>query len=82
MQLFYLLNPSDCKLWHGLLLNVNPTQIARHGDFSNNNVELRGSAWEAMLHSVSSLEFCEAGRRTVLEEQRSTIERVGRLGGL
>ena len=29
-----------------------------------------------------SLEFCEAGRRKVLEEQRSTIERVGRIGGL
>src|SRR5262245_63735154 len=29
-----------------------------------------------------SLEFCQAGRRKVLEEQRSTIERVGRIGGL
>jgi hypothetical protein len=29
-----------------------------------------------------SLEFCEAGRRKVLEEQRSTIKRVGRIGGL
>jgi hypothetical protein len=29
-----------------------------------------------------SLDFCEAGRRKVLEEQRSTIERVGRIGGL
>jgi hypothetical protein len=29
-----------------------------------------------------SLELCEAGRRKVLEEQRSTIERVGRIGGL
>jgi hypothetical protein len=28
-----------------------------------------------------SLEFCEAGRRKVLEEQRSTIKRVGRIGG-
>jgi hypothetical protein len=29
-----------------------------------------------------SLQFCEAGRRKVLEEQRATIERVGRIGGL
>jgi hypothetical protein len=29
-----------------------------------------------------SLEFCEAGRRKVLEEHQSTIERVGRIGGL
>ena len=29
-----------------------------------------------------SLEFCEAGRRKVLEEHRSTTERMGRIGGL
>ena len=29
-----------------------------------------------------SLEFCEAARRRVLEEERSTIDRVGRIGGL
>jgi hypothetical protein len=29
-----------------------------------------------------SLQFYEASRRKVLEEQRSTIERVGRIGGL
>ena len=29
-----------------------------------------------------SLEFCEVGRRKVPEEQRSTIERVGRIDGL
>ena len=29
-----------------------------------------------------SLEFCEAARRKVLEEQRATIEQVGRIGGL
>jgi hypothetical protein len=29
-----------------------------------------------------SLEFCEAGRRKLLEEQRATIDRVGRIAGL
>jgi hypothetical protein len=28
-----------------------------------------------------SLESCEAGRRKVLEEQRSAMERLGRIGG-
>jgi hypothetical protein len=29
-----------------------------------------------------SLEFCQAARRKVLEEERAGIERVGRIGGL
>jgi len=29
-----------------------------------------------------SLEFCQAGRRKVLDEHRSAIERVGRIAGL
>jgi hypothetical protein len=47
---------------------------SRYGIFSNDNVELRGCAWETLLHS----ELCEAGRRNVLEERRPTTERVER----
>jgi len=71
-----------CAADTAYLMNVSPTQNARDGIFSNDNVELRALPGKRYYIQYPSLEFCEAGRRKVLEEQRSTIERVGRIDGL
>src|SRR5260221_5217242 len=64
------------------LVNLSPTQTRAMEFFLTIMLNYEAVPGKRYYIQYPSLEFCEAARRRVLEEQRSTIERVGRIDGL
>ena len=63
-------------------MNLSPTQTRAMEFFLTIMLNYEAVPGKRYYIQYPSLEFCEAARRRVLEEERSTIDRVGRIGGL
>jgi hypothetical protein len=63
-------------------VNLSPTQTRAMEFFLTIMLNYEAVPGKRYYIQYPSLEFCEAARRRVLEEERSTIDRVGRIGGL